>query len=414
MSWSFRKRSTLTRHPSALVWSAIGAGIALAAPGFGAEVYVQPIVSVSAEDNTNLDLEQGPNPNIAGYSADAATLIGVATPNSDTAIRPRVDYRYYPTDSFDDRLEAYLDVNSTYNTQRSNASTFMEFERRDQLTAELNSANYNQIGPVSPTSPETGRITVGGTRTSVLLLPDYRYKITPLTAVGVSAIYQQIEYSPENSANAVDFRYYLGRLYMRWTLDQRNQVSLGGYGSKYEALHFDSRSTAGGVSVHLDTDWSPLLSTGATALYQHTTVDSTIPTLFKANANPWGATVNGEYTTQTQQFRLDGGRIITPSGGGGIYVNEQVQFQYDRKFTRRLTFTGAAIWVRNHGLTSNANGNDRTYWRPAVDLKWMMTRTFFLQGGYEYVWQKYQLDTFSAENNRIYIRFGYQGLGRQE
>src|SRR5271166_450565 len=195
MSWSFRKRSTLTRRPRALAWSAVGAGIALAAPGFGAEVYVQRIVSVSAEDNTNLDMQQGPNSKTAGYSADAATLIGVATPNSNTTIKPRVEYWDYPTDSADDRLEGYLDVSSTYKTQRSNASIYMNFERLDELNAELNSANYNSIGPVSPTSPETGRITVGATRTSGTLLPDYRYNITPLTAVGVSAIYQQIEYS---------------------------------------------------------------------------------------------------------------------------------------------------------------------------------------------------------------------------
>jgi hypothetical protein len=46
-------------------------------------------------------------------------------------------------------------------------------------------------------------------------------------------------------------------------------------------------------------------------------------------------------------------------------------------------------------------------------MKWMIARTWFVQGGYQYMWQKYQLDPDGASNNRIYIRFGYQGLGPQ-
>jgi hypothetical protein len=48
-----------------------------------------------------------------------------------------------------------------------------------------------------------------------------------------------------------------------------------------------------------------------------------------------------------------------------------------------------------------------------VDMKWMMTRTFYIQGGYSYTWQKYEFNPDGAANNRLYVRFGYQGLGRQ-
>ena len=147
--------------------------------------------------------------------------------------------------------------------------------------------------------------------------------------------------------------------------------------------------------------------------YQHTNIDTTIPSPFKAVANPWGAAVSAAYKGELNQLRMNAGRVITPSGGGGIYVNDQLQFQYSRNFSQRLAFTGATIALRNRGLTRNVSGDDRTYVQTVVDLKWMMTRTLFVQGGYQYLWQKFQLAPDGASNNRIYIRFGYQGLDRQ-
>jgi len=83
-----------------------------AAPVFAAQVYVQPLATISAETDSNLDLQpasQGSVRTVEGYIVDAAALIGIATPNSSTTIRPRIDYRNYPADSADDRLEEALD-----------------------------------------------------------------------------------------------------------------------------------------------------------------------------------------------------------------------------------------------------------------------------------------------------------------
>jgi Putative beta-barrel porin 2 len=409
---SSSRRSAMPIRPAAA--SLLVAGMSLAAvSGQAAEVYWQPTASLTAEENTNIDLSPPPVSSTAGYIADAAALIGIATPQSDTTLRPRVDYRDYPTDSTDNRLEEYLDVNSSYRSQRSKASMYLGFERRDDFNAELSQAFFNDTGPVSPTNPETGRAKVGETRTSFVFLPDYNYSLTPRLAAGVAAIYQQLDYSPDNNRSAVDFRYYQGKAYLRWTIDQKNDVTLGGFGSKYEARRFVSTGTAEGGSLQLDTSWTPLLTTAASVTYQHTSLDSVIPRPFQGTVNSYGVNLSSIYKTELNSFQGVIGRLITPTGGGGLYVNEQAQLQYAHVFSRRLTLTGAVIALKNHGLTSNVSGDDRTYERLAVDAKWMLTPTLFVQGGYQYFRQKYQVDTNSADNNRIYIRFGYQALGRQ-
>jgi hypothetical protein len=35
-------------------------------------------------------------------------------------------------------------------------------------------------------------------------------------------------------------------------------------------------------------------------------------------------------------------------------------------------------------------------------------------GGYQYMWEKFQVDPTGAADNRIYLRVGYMGLGRQQ
>lgn len=416
MSWSSRKLARIARFSYPLLAGCLPA-LSLWAPSVrAAEYYVQPQASITAEADSNLDLQpasQGPVSTQGGYIGDAAAIFGIATPDSDTTIRPRVDYRDYPSDSADDRLEEYLDLSSVYRGERSRASLYLGFQRRDEFNAELNSAEYNPYGPVLPTSPETGRTVTGATRTSLILLPNYNYHLTPLTTVGVSGIYQKLQYSPSNSFDAVDFNFYQGKVFVEWALNQKNDITAGVYGARYEAVHFNSTATAEGATLGLHTIWTPLFDTTASVVYQRTAIDTAIPAPFHSTENPWGASFAASYKTQISELRMNLDRLVTPSGGGGIYVNEQAQLQYTRSLTERLAVTGAMFILKNHGLTSNVSGDDRTYLRTAVEAKWMFTPTFFVQGGYQYMWEKYQVDPDGAANNRFYVTFGYQARNRQ-
>jgi hypothetical protein len=383
------------------------------APAFAAQWYVQPIVSITAESDSNLELDPGAKRHTEGYLANVSTLVGIATPTSDFAIKPRVEYRDYPQSSQDNRLEEYLDFSSRSKWARSSASVYGNVEHRDEFNAELSSAVFDPFNPVPPTAPETGKAIRGATRDSAILVPSCNYKFTPLLGGGVSGIYQKLNYSPNDRTSHVDFDYYLGKAFLSWSLSPKSELSFGGFGSKYRATRIDSHATGAGGTMDLDTNWSPLLLTTVSVVYQRTKVDMTVPTVLNSVANAWGATLNAVYKAQVSQFRLNLGRLITPSGGGALYVADQVRSEYDRNLSDRLSFTGAVIALRNRGLTANVIGADRTYVQTVVELEWMMAPTWFVQGGYQYMWQKYQIDPTGAANNRIYIGVGYQGRGPQ-
>jgi hypothetical protein len=382
-------------------------------PVDAAEVYVQPTATLTAETDSNLDMTPGGQPQVQGYLGSAAALVGIVTPDSGTTIKPRLEYRDYPGDAANDRLEEYLDLNSFYKSARTNASIGGTYDHRDEFNAELTPALYDEVNPNQPTQPQTGRTVTGATRDSIILTPSYLYKLAPLWGVGASAIYQKINYSPNDAFRYVDFYYNLEKLFAVWTLTQSSDLNIGPYTSKYEATRYDSNATSNGVSVQLNTSWTQLLSTSASVTYQRSKIEYEIPPVFNSTVGAWGALFSANYKTQTTQFRTDLGRLITPSGGGSIYFSDYVQFQVDRSLSSRLNLTAAAIAQRSGALTANAGGNDRDYLRTVIDLKWMLARTWFVQGGYSYTWQKYQLVPDGAANNRVYIRFGYQGLGRQ-
>jgi hypothetical protein len=412
MSWSFHNRLPMRRHPSRVVAVVFVTSAMVSVPVFAAQIFVQPVVTLSAENDSNLDLDPGRNPQVQGYLASVGALTGIVTQNSDSEIWTRLDYRDYPKDRSDDRLEEYLNFRSDYNTQLSRFNFSGVIDRRDEFNAEFSSALYDEINPVLPTNPSTGKVVNGGTVTSVLLLPSYSYKISPLWGVGVSGIYQNVQYTP-SIADLEDFNYYQGKAHLDWNFTQRTQLSFGAYSSKYEATKIDSNATGSGVSADMDTSWTPLLSTSASVLYQHTTIDMTYPSYLNTDVNTWGGTIGASYKTQTTQYRLNVGRILTPTGGGGVYANEQAQFQYNRNFTQRWQFIGAAIYIRSSQLPAATNEDNRSYLQTTVDLKWLIRPTWFLQAGYAYTWQKFEQSPDGAANNRIYIRVGYQGLGPQ-
>src|SRR5450755_2935554 len=119
MSWSFPKGLQVMHRRQRAVATSLCVAMA-AAPVYAAQVYVQPMATISAETDSNLDLvpaSQGGANSVEGNIADASALIGIATPDSETTIIPRIDYRDYPSASYDNRLEGYLDLISAYRTQ---------------------------------------------------------------------------------------------------------------------------------------------------------------------------------------------------------------------------------------------------------------------------------------------------------
>src|SRR3954469_16464476 len=161
--------SLLSRNPggAGLTVAAAVMAFGAAAAANAADIYYQPIIQLSTQYNTNLDLSPKAEEKrgAEGYYADAATTFGIATPTTETTLQPRILYNYYPSASDRNRLEAFLNGNGRYNWQRDRFNWFGTFDHRDDVNAEQpGAADNNTVNPgTGIENPTTGRTSVGVT-----------------------------------------------------------------------------------------------------------------------------------------------------------------------------------------------------------------------------------------------------------
>ena len=381
-------------------------------PAGAAQFYTQPLLTLGAQGDSNLGLDVS-NRYTVGYYAEAASIIGIATPDSDTNFEPHLRYNEFPTEHELDRFEGSLNFNTSYTTPRSYFYLYGMFDHLNDTEAEFPSGVYDAINPAAPTSVETGVANFEVTQNNLWVAPQYTYDLTPLVNVGVSGTAQRVTYSSANPYD-VNFDYYQGQLALSRKFGPRTQLSLAGFGARYSAVDVDSTADAGGGSVDLDHKWSANASGGLSVSYQHTNINEVQPARFRGAANTWGASFNNTWQLQASKWRINIERDVSPNGGGGLFATDQAQTEYDRDLTQLLSFTGALLYVRSEGLSANVSAFDRTYYRLDLSLKRMLARTWFVQGGYGFLWQKYYASDERASNNEVYVRFGYQGLPRQQ
>ena len=409
--------SSSRRHGRAVRLAAAAVAAAACATGAGAaEVYYQPVIALSTAYNSNIDLDPLHRQSAEGYFADVATSIGIATPQSDTTLQPRLLYNYYPSASQRNRLEGFLNLSHRYSWQRDRFSLAGFFDHRDDVNAEQPGAATNPLNPgLGDTPGTTGQIRVGTTRNYTILDPTFTHLLSPLSAIGIAAEYQRMDYSPSDTSGHLNFNYYSGRLFYSKTLDLRTDIAVGAYGSRYQAEAIDSHSTSAGLQFNGGYNWTEVLRSDLTVQWQRTKFQENRPQtdlFIDETSNPWAATFSTVYKEQISSYRFSIGRTIYPSSAGSLYTTDQVRGQYDRELSQRLHFMGAVRVFRDRQTTGVTHGtNTRNYATGTVKLEYMLTQRIFVAGNYTYVYQKYHLDPTSAQANVVSLSFGYRGLG---
>jgi len=140
--------------------AAIGAAGALASLGAAAEAaqnYFVPRVEATADSNSNLSLDPNQKLHSNGFGGSVLADIGIATPRSDTALRPEINYTRYPNRADISELDTRLTLRSEYRTLRSRLWASARFEKRDTTFAELPDATFNPLDPTLRGNPDTGR-----------------------------------------------------------------------------------------------------------------------------------------------------------------------------------------------------------------------------------------------------------------
>ena len=314
--WSSKECFAGAAPPRSLVTLLV---FSVSAPVLSAEYYVQPVVTALAETNSNMQLNPAGGTPQQGYGADASALIGIATPNSDTNVRPRLRYAYYSQEPQLNKLEGIFDFNTTYKSPVSSFSLSGRFDQLNDTNAQKPSAQFSELNPNAPGTSDAGRVQLGVTRDYLILQPRYTHQVSQLISLGVSGLYQTEFFNPSDLNGHVNFDYYLGQAFISRKFGERMILRVGGIVAQYEARDVVSTSKAKGAEIGLGYNWTEALKALMVVTWQRSDVNSTLTPAFQGTTDNWGASGELAWIRTGSKFRVNLGRTITP-GSGGRYV----------------------------------------------------------------------------------------------
>jgi hypothetical protein len=399
----------------ALVGGAALVTIVSADTAAAADYFFQPKAEVRVETNTNRDLDVPPaqKADVEAYSAEASATIGIATPRSETTLRPMVRYQDFSKSSQAESVEGRVDLRSRYRTQRATFNVFGRFDHRDTLNSERAGAQGNDLDPNDPNAPETGLVNPGQTRDLFQIRPDFTYRMTQRTGIGASMQYQNVRYSGGNTSR-IDYDYTQGRVFVAWDATERTQMTIGPYASTYNAKSGNGADTdAYGVLVDLATKFNERLDGRVSAGYEK---DETTPSglnPIKDKTNGWTASAGMTYQGEISSFSATVSHLLTPSGTGKT-KSDQVLVRFTRDLSQRMSVDGGVRYHKNKAVSGVAANSGWKYGVAEVGIEWKMTRNWYVRGGANYERERFQSTGRWANNTSVFLACGYEGLGRQK
>lgn len=393
-------------------------GALVAGPALAAQTYVVPRIELRAEHNDNFGLavQDNPDSSVFGIILDAEALIGIATPRSQTTLRPRVRLQEYPDlddlelmDNFTP-VEAFLDLRSNYRWQRADLEWYGRFQRQDSYNVENPGGAFDPLDPGAGDAANGAGARVGATRTRFQLRPTFRYRATERTQLGLSAEYQAVNYSSEGEDERLDYDYWVADGFVTWKLSPLSDITAGAYVARYETQdHISETETVGGRLgfAHL---WSE--STGIQAEIFHESSDITdfVPVRTDSTNSGWGATVSAFHQREVSEWRFSAGRRFVPSDDARKAEIDQFRLQYDRDLSQRLRFKGALRYETRNSPLPTARSDDRDFARVDLSIEWQMAQKWYLAGGFSHILVDRAQAAGSASNNKVFVGFGYRGL----
>jgi hypothetical protein len=422
MSSSFRS-SVALRRAVALGVCAV-ASSAVAPSAWAAKTYFVPQVEARVEFNDNFGLVPDGTTNedtdAYGFIADAEALIGIATPRGETTIRPRLRAQEYP--DVDDQvtageritpLEGFLDVVSRYEWQRADLSVLGRYSHQDAYNVETTSGAFDPLDPNFDPDTDSTRAQVGQTRDRFQIAPTFSYEVTERVRLGAGIDYQTVSYDSDGVTTQLDYDYAVFDAFATWSLSPLSDLTVGAYSSKYETERDISTTDSYGGRVGYRYRWTESMGVQADLFYESSDITDNVPVRTESSTSGWGGLLTAYRKQELSNWRFSIGRRYIPTSDGRKAELDQLRLQYSRDLSQRLKFGGVARYETRTDIEETIISNNRDYARGDLSLTWMMTQTWYLTGGYSYIWEERERAISDAANNQVFIGIGYKGLTPQ-
>jgi len=410
---SLLSHSRTLAPPTAVLAALTVCGLILSSAD-ASDTYFLPAATVGPEYNSNRNMSPDASTakSVEGYTAIAEAIFGVRTPRSSSELRPRIRYQAFPSYREYNRTEGWLDLNSKFSTERSEFTVIGKYSRQDQFTADFVNVAFDPFDPNPQPTADSGNIKVAETRTLTELRPSFVYRWNATTGVGADFQVQDLRYSAAVALDKQDYDNWQGNLHLVHRVSPQTELSAGGYVGRFETKDGLNKTNSVGALLGLSHNWSKENSSALSLVAERNKAEILAPVPSEETSTDWGVQFSTLRRGEVSRLRFAIGRQLTPSGSGGRASRDEIRAQYDRNLSQRLVFASALRAFQQRALSAK-NGNsssNRDVVAVELSLNWAVTPTWFFSGGYAYNWQDVVSATGSANNNRVFVTFGYRAL----
>jgi hypothetical protein len=418
MSSSCPSRTRRATRTTTVVGGTGVLAIALVSVASAQELYFIPRVEVTTEYNTNRELtpDKALQDEMIHYRGLFEAQMGRRTPRSDVELRPRVVLQEFPDREGIDPVELFFDLDTGFHTQRSEFLLFARYSRQDSFNAEYGNANFDPFEPQDPNADDTGITYIGDTRKRITVEPDYSFAVSERTRIGANARYDNVNYDanddkPPGTVGLIGYDSGRVQVYLQRSFGPQFDLQVGPYVSRYEADDNSNQTDNYGLAFDGKYTWSQIWETGLTFQVERsdTTQTQAIPPALEETTTNWGLEFYGLRKGEVTSLRYSVGHFIEPSSVASMIETNQLRVQYDHIFTPRLTFNGS-LRVKESARLGSSSASSSDFARAELSLRWRMTLSWFVRGGYRYAWSDPAGPGDNASDNAVFITIGYLGL----
>lgn len=374
-----------------VVLCAAGATLCVQQAG-AAEWQLAPSAHVGTSYTDNPRLVANSDDSSADAVGEVSANLKRLTQRSELSLRPRVFSARYSDDEALDSDDQFLAAGYRWTGERSEWNSQLNITRDTTLTSELGLTGLVQANR----RHEATTLTVAPT-----------VMLTERVSGGVQMLLMDSRYVDAESTGLKDYRYQAFSLFSTVALsDAGSKLTVTAQIGELSTQGFGGSDTRDGT-LRLGWSWQPW------ALW--TTTLSAGPSRVETGlGNDSGVVFDGEIKRQGDRWSLaaSAGRSQSPTGRGVLTRRDEIELNFNRALTERLTAIVGARWISSEDLMPQRGGVSTyqvDYGRLDLGASWRLSRHWSLSLQLSGSTQKYELAPERAEGHRASLSMVWNG-----
>ncbi len=359
--------------------------------------FVEPSAKISADHNDNIRLSTQSPESVTGAVVNAGVAVSRESETTKFVAKPSVQFQRYSSESDLDRDYQFLDLSATHKMERSELGLAVDYRHDSTLVSEVEGS---------------GIVLKGVGRRYHNVAPSFAYQLTERSTVGVSVGMARADYEQTGLNGLVDYDYDTMSARYTYRLTELDDVSATVYRSAYEARDRDTQVDSTGVQLGWQHRFAEDI-TGTAMLGNYNTdykflVFGIIP--FEESKSGMIADLGLKARLERGELAANVARNLVPSALGDVQQQDSLRLSLAHSFSERLQGTFGATAIRTEQLSSNLASSDRDYRNFSASIAWRWLPEWWISGGYNYTWQKYDSQTRDASSSAVNVGVEYRGL----